>query len=64
MKKADQSGATFAIICGEDECANRQVSIKRMYGPEDERFIQQETLDLNEAITYFLDIDNEYLNED
>lgn len=64
MKKADQSGATFALICGEDECENRKLTVKRMYGPEDERFMKQETLDLNEAITYFLDIDNEFLDEE
>ena len=64
MKKADQSGATFALICGEDECANRKITVKRMYGPEGERFMQQETLDLNDAITYFLDIDNAFLDEE
>ncbi len=57
MKKADQSGATFAIICGEDETANNKVSIKRLFGPAQERFMQQETLDLNDAITYFLNVE-------
>lgn len=58
MKKADASGATFALICGEDEVNNHKVTIKRMFGEEGDRFMQQETIALEEAIRFFVDIDD------
>ncbi len=64
MKKADQSGATFAFICGEEEVTNSKVTVKRLFGDESERFMKQETLDLNEAIQYFVDIQKEFLDEE
>ena len=64
MKKADQSGATFAFICGEEEVTHSQVTIKRLFGDPSERFMKQETLDLNEAIQYFVDVQKEFLDEE
>jgi len=32
MKKADRSGARFALILGDDECNNQQVTVKHMAG--------------------------------
>lgn len=58
MKKADASGATFALICGEDEVANNKVTIKRMFGQEGDAYMQQETIDLDQAIKFFIDIDD------
>ena len=58
MKKADASGATFALICGEDEVAQNKVTIKRMFGQEGDAYMQQETIDLDQAIKFFIDIDD------
>jgi len=45
MKKADKSMAAIAIVIGEDECANEQLTIKFM---RDER--EQQTVSLVDAI--------------
>ena len=64
MKKADQSGAKYALICGEEETAHGQVTVKCMYGHEDERFMKQETLDLQDAIQYFVNLNDDFFEED
>ncbi len=50
FKKADKAGADFALILGEEELNNDQVSIKPLKSQE-----QQLTLSLDEAIKYFKD---------
>jgi len=50
FKKADKAGADFALILGEEELNNNQVSIKPLKSQE-----QQQTLSLDEAIKYFKD---------
>jgi histidyl-tRNA synthetase len=45
MKKADRSGARFALILGDDECQNQQVTVKHMAG-----LIEQVTVDWVKAI--------------
>lgn len=48
FKRADKSGATYAVIIGEDEVAQQQVSIKPLRSDE-----QQQTLPVDEAIAFF-----------
>ena len=50
FKKADKAGADFALILGEEELNNNQVSVKPLKSQE-----QQLTLSLDEAIKYFED---------
>ena len=50
FKKADKANADFALILGEEELNNNQVSIKPLKSQE-----QQVTLSLDEAIKYFKD---------
>ena len=45
MKKADRSGARFALILGDDECNNQQVTVKHMAG-----VIPQVTVDWAQAL--------------
>ncbi len=47
LKRADQSGARFAIILGEDEIANKQVSIKDLRTD-----IGQSTIDISKLSEY------------
>jgi len=35
-----------------------------MYGHEDERFMKQETLDLQDAIQYFVNLNDDFFEED
>jgi hypothetical protein len=51
------------LICGEDETVNHKVTVKRMFGDEGERFMQQETIALEEAIRFFVDIDDLEIEE-
>ncbi len=48
FKKADKSKAHFALILGEEELSNNQVSIKPLKGQG-----EQQTMDLEEAVKYF-----------
>ena len=64
MKKPDQSGAKYALICGEDETAHGRVTVKCMHGEEGERFMKQETLDLQDAIQYFVNLNDDFFKED
>ena len=53
MKKADGSGAAFAVILGEDEVANQTVAIKALRGAEGEQ--QQESVAFDQAVDYLVD---------
>lgn len=44
LKKADQSGATLALILGEDECARGTVGIKFLRESRDQESIEREAL--------------------
>jgi histidyl-tRNA synthetase len=50
FKKADKANADFALILGEEELNNNQVSIKPLKSQD-----EQQTLSLDEAITFFKD---------
>jgi histidyl-tRNA synthetase len=51
MKKADGSGATFAIILGDDEVAQHVATIKAMRGSEG---AQQETVPFDEVVDHLV----------
>lgn len=53
MKKADGSGAAFAVILGEDEVANNTVAIKALR--EADAAAQQNTVAFDEAVDYLVD---------
>jgi histidyl-tRNA synthetase len=53
MKKADGSGASFAIIIGDDEVANNTASVKALRGAEGEQ--QQATVVFEEVVGYVVD---------
>ena len=42
MKKADKSNADFALILGEEELSNNQLSIKPLKGQGDQQLIKLE----------------------
>ena len=50
MKKADNSGAKFAIIVGEDEIAKKTITLKSLRAVRDKGANQQQELDIKEAI--------------
>ena len=52
MKKADGSGAAFAVILGEDEVANNMAAVKAMRGAEGE---QQASVPFDEVVDYLVD---------
>jgi histidyl-tRNA synthetase len=53
MKKADGSGASFAVIIGDDEVANSTANVKAMRGEEGEH--QQATVAFDEVVNYIVD---------
>ena len=53
MKKADGSGASFAVIIGESEVANATANVKAMRGEEGEH--QQATVAFDEVVDYIVD---------
>ncbi|MGZ8288803.1 MAG: histidine--tRNA ligase [Telluria sp.] len=53
MKKADGSGAAFAVILGEDEMANGTAAVKAMRGSEGEQ--QQASVPFDEVVDYVVD---------
>ncbi|MEG2900683.1 MAG: histidine--tRNA ligase, partial [Massilia sp.] len=53
MKKADGSGAAFAVIIGEDEVANETAAVKTMRGEIGEQ--QQSTVPFLEVVDYLVD---------
>lgn len=56
MKKADGSGASFAVIIGEDEVTNHTASVKAMRGADGEQGQpQQATVPFDEVVDYVVD---------
>ncbi len=53
MKRADASGAAFAVIIGEDEVANETVAVKTMRSSETEN--NQQTVAFDNAVDYLVD---------
>jgi histidyl-tRNA synthetase len=53
MKKADGSGAAFAVIIGEDEVANHSASVKAMRAAEGEQ--QQSTVPFDDVVDFLVD---------
>ncbi|MFC5548409.1 histidine--tRNA ligase [Massilia aerilata] len=53
MKKADGSGAAFAVIIGEDEVRNEVVAVKSLRGAEGAA--QQASVAFDEAVDYIVD---------
>ena len=58
MRRADASGASYALICGESELAGGTVTVKKMFGQEGERFLVQESVPVKDAIEYFVKIED------
>ena len=54
MKKADGSGASFAVIIGEDEVANHTAAVKAMRGEEGAD--QQSTVPFDEVVDFLVDL--------
>ncbi len=53
MKKADGSGASFAVIIGEDEVANHTAAVKAMRG--EEGAAQQSTVPFDDVVDFLVD---------
>ena len=53
MKKADGSGAAFAVIIGEDEVTNHSASVKAMRAAEGEQ--QQSTVPFDDVVDFLVD---------
>jgi histidyl-tRNA synthetase len=53
MKKADGSGAAFAVILGEDEVANNVAAVKSMRGEAGEQ--QQASVPFDDVVDYLVD---------
>jgi histidyl-tRNA synthetase len=53
MKKADGSGASFAVIIGEDEVANHTAAVKAMRGAEGAA--QQSTVPFDDVVEFLVD---------
>jgi len=53
MKKADGSGASFAVIIGDDEVANNTAAVKAMRGADGEP--QQTTVAFDDVVNYIVD---------
>lgn len=53
MKKADASGAAYAVIIGEDEAVNQQASVKALRADEQET--NQVTVPFDTVVDYLLD---------
>ncbi|WP_026354374.1 histidine--tRNA ligase [Massilia niastensis] len=53
MKKADGSGAAFAVIIGEDEVANKAAAVKSMRGEAGEQ--QQSSVPFEDVVDYLVD---------
>ena len=59
MKKADASGAALAVIIGEDEIANNEVSVKHMRREREQLRVARETLPETVNNLLFLEEDQE-----
>lgn len=53
MKKADASGAAFAVILGEDEIANKVAAVKAMRAADADK--QQATVPFDDVVEYLVD---------
>jgi histidyl-tRNA synthetase len=53
MKRADVSGAAFAVIIGEDEVANNTVAVKTMRSSDADN--NQQTVEFDSAVDYLVD---------
>jgi histidyl-tRNA synthetase len=53
MKKADGSGASFAVIMGDDEIASNVANVKAMRGAEDDT--QQAVVPFDDVVDYLVD---------
>ncbi len=53
MKKADGSGAAFAVIIGEDELANSTATVKALRSSEGDA--QQASVPFDEVVDYVVD---------
>jgi histidyl-tRNA synthetase len=53
MKKADGSGASFAVIIGEDEVANHTATVKAMRAEEGD--MQQSTVPFDDVVDFLVD---------
>jgi histidyl-tRNA synthetase len=53
MKKADASGAAFAVILGEDEVANHAAAVKSLRGEAGEQ--QQASVPFDDVVNYLVD---------
>jgi histidyl-tRNA synthetase len=53
MKKADASGAAFAVILGDDEIANHVAAVKAMRGNAGDT--RQATVPFDEVVDYLVD---------
>jgi len=54
MKKADGSGAAFAVIIGDDEVANNTANVKALRGEEGEQ--QQATVPFDDVVDHIVDL--------
>jgi histidyl-tRNA synthetase len=54
MKKADGSGAAFAVIIGDDEVANNTANVKALRGEEGEQ--QQTTVPFDDVVDHIVDL--------
>ncbi|MFD2368139.1 histidine--tRNA ligase [Pseudoduganella sp. GCM10020061] len=54
MKKADASGAAYAVILGEDEIANKTAAVKDLRGKEGET-VQQASVPFDQVVDYLVD---------
>lgn len=59
MRRADQSGASYAIILGEDEMSQNTITIKHLRAEEEPEmpFGEQQTLPLEEGLVFFNALD-------
>lgn len=55
MKRADASGAAFAVIIGEDEAANAMATVKNLRAPEGENSRQQVTISFDGVPAHVVD---------
>ncbi|MGI4848269.1 MAG: histidine--tRNA ligase [Janthinobacterium lividum] len=55
MKRADASGAAFAVILGEDEVAQHTATVKTLRGDADASTPNQTTVGFDQAVDYLVD---------
>ena len=55
MKKADGSGAAFAVIIGDDEIANATAAVKAMRSRDNERGAEQANVPFDDVVDYLVD---------